>query len=380
MKKGIIPEGTRDLITNECFIKDKLTNKINNVFSKWGYEEVITPTVEFYSTFDYEDGLKEEQMYKFFDTKGRILVLRPDMTIPIARVVCTKLKDYEVPIRLRYKANVFRVNETLVGKRNEYTDCGIELIGLDRKEGDLEVLVTALEAMKEIGLQDYKIEIGNNNFFNNAISNLNLEKQELDKIAELIERKSLPALESYINNINLDESTKVFFKSLPWLFGGEEVLAKGEEIAFNEGMLDSISYLKDIYNDLKELGYGEYITFDLGMIPGVNYYTGIIFRGYATGAGKAVLNGGRYDNLLNKFQRDEKAIGFSINIDELVPLVKEQFINDEVCLEIIYGYDNRIKAIKKAKELINQNIKVVLKIDENSKEIIVKERRKQNGN
>ncbi|NYC31886.1 ATP phosphoribosyltransferase regulatory subunit HisZ [Clostridium saccharobutylicum] len=116
-KKNILPEGTRDLILDECIIKRFLERNIDGIFEKWGYKEVITPTLEFYETFNYNSqSLKEEDMYKFFDNRGRILVLRPDMTIPIARVVETKLKDSKIPIKLRYTSNVFRVHASLGGR------------------------------------------------------------------------------------------------------------------------------------------------------------------------------------------------------------------------------------------------------------------------
>ena len=122
--KYMIPEGTRDLILQDCKAKKKLQKDIESILDKWGYEEIVTPTIEFYQTFNSGfQNLKEEDVYKFFDSKGRILVLRPDMTIPIARVCATKFNNTDKPIRLRYCSDVFRVHESLGGKKNEYTDC-----------------------------------------------------------------------------------------------------------------------------------------------------------------------------------------------------------------------------------------------------------------
>lgn len=113
-QRNVLPEGTRDLILNECIVKKQLERDIDELFNKWGYKEVITPTVEYYETFNHNSNtLREEDMYKFFDNKGRILVLRPDMTVPIARVVETKLKDTDLPIKLRYNSNIFRVHKSL---------------------------------------------------------------------------------------------------------------------------------------------------------------------------------------------------------------------------------------------------------------------------
>ena len=350
--KYLIREGTRDLILGECLIKKKLQQDIEGVLDKWGYKEVVTPTIEFYRTFNSEfQSLKEEDMYKFFDDKGRIMVLRPDMTIPIARVVGTNFKDSNPPLRFRYTANVFRVNESLGGKKNEYTDCGVELIGLTDEESDLEILVTALDSLKVLKNNNFKFEIGNINFFNAAVSDLDLSEEEREKLAELIDTKSLKSLEDYLEELNVSEDYKAFFKKLPWLFGGEEVLAEGKKYAFNDELKKNIEYLEKLGNSLKELGYGDMLTFDLGMVPGLNYYTGIIFRGYFEGVGVTVLSGGRYDNLISQFGRDIPAVGFSIKLDSLLGVIEYDDTKKPSKYKIYYGKGYALEAIKKAKLL-----------------------------
>lgn len=371
--KHLIPEGTRDLILGECLIKKNLQNNIEGVLDKWGYKEVVTPTIEFYNTFNSEfQSLKDEELFKFFDNKGRILVLRPDMTIPIARVVGTKFKDANPPLRFRYTANVFRVNESLGGKKNEYTDCGVELIGLSDEESDLEILVTALDSLKVLKNNNFKFEIGNINFFNAAISELDLDKEEINKLAELIDKKNLKSLENYLNELNLSEDYKEFFNKLPWLFGGEDVLIEGKKYAFNDELKNIIEYLEKLSSSLKKLGYEDMLTFDLGMVPGLNYYTGIIFRGYVEGVGVTVLSGGRYDNLISKFGRDIPAVGFSIKIDALLDVIEEESKKEKKYV-IYYGNSYSLEAIKKAKTLRNLGFVVELIPDNNLQGIDVKE-------
>ena len=204
-KKNVLPEGTRDLILDECVVKRAIERDIDSMFEAWGYKEVITPTVEFYETFNNNfQTLNEEDMYKFFDNRGRILVLRPDMTIPIARVVQTKLRDAEFPLKLRYISNVFRVHESFGGKRNEFTDCGIELVGLEDKKADLEILVLALEALKKLELDDFKLEIGNIGFLKEILNDLNITKEQKETIAQFIEDKNLKSLEDYLSELNID--------------------------------------------------------------------------------------------------------------------------------------------------------------------------------
>lgn len=381
MKKNIIPEGTRDLIGDECSTRESLTQKVKGVFTKWGYSEVITPTVEYYNTFHYKtQSLKEEEMYKFFDDKGKILVLRPDMTVPIARVVATKLKDYNTPIRLRYESNVYRVNESLGGKRNEYTDCGVELIGLDSKSSDLEILVTALQVLKVVNVEEYKLEIGDINFFNSSINSLGLNEDEKVKLAELIEKKSLKSLEDFVEGLNIEEDKKQFFKRLPWLFGGKEVLEECRKFIFNDDMEKSLKYLKDLYEKLEALGFGGLITVDLGMVPRLDYYTGIIFRGYVKGAGNTVLSGGRYDNLIKVFGRDEKAIGFSINIDCLIPLVKYESVINKNKFRVVFNKENETLAMKKGLEILENGGVIKMMPSEEVREVKILNWEDNNGN
>lgn len=353
-KKNILPEGTRDLILDECIIKRKLERDIDSLFEKWGYKEVITPTLEFYETFNYNSQtLKEEDMYKFFDNRGRILVLRPDMTIPIARVVQTKLKDTEFPIKLRYTANVFRVHESLGGKRNEYTDCGIEFVGIEDKKSDLEILVLALEALKKLGLNDFKLEIGNIGIFNGAFKDLQMSQEDKEIIAKFIEEKNLKNLEDYLAGLEMADEYKNFFNKLPWLFGDKQIINEAKNLVFNEEIKESLEYLEELYNQLEALGYGDNVTFDLGMVPRLNYYTGIIFRGYGEGHGNILLSGGRYDNLIEFSKVYVPAIGFSIDINSVISTfeLNEELIKNENVYKIYYSDKDRIEAIKKSEEL-----------------------------
>ncbi|OOM74630.1 ATP phosphoribosyltransferase regulatory subunit [Clostridium puniceum] len=371
-KKNMLPEGTRDLILDECIIKRALERDVDSIFEKWGYKEVITPTLEFYETFNHDSQtLREEDMYKFFDNRGRILVLRPDMTIPIARVVETKLKETEFPIKLRYTSNVFRVHESLGGKRNEYTDCGIEFIGLEDKKSDLEVLVLALEALKKLGLRDFKLEIGNIGFFNGAFKTLEIDQEYKEVIAQFIEDKNLKSLEDYLCNLDIKEEYRKFFNKLPWMFGDKKILEEAKKLAFNDNIKENLEYLEELYSQLESLGYGENVTFDLGMVPRLNYYTGIIFRGYGEGVGNTLLRGGRYDKLIKSSNDYIPAIGFSIDVNSVIENFKQNGNRNENqnVYKIYYNLENRIEAIKKSEELRNQGYIVDLLPKEHIKKI-----------
>ena len=292
------------------------------------------------------------------------------MTIPISRIIETKLKDTELPIKLRYTSNVFRVHESLGGKRNEYTDCGVELVGLNAEKSDLEILVLALEALKKLGLKDFKLEIGNIGFFNGAFKNLEIDEEFKEVIAQFIENKNLKNLEDYLDSIEIKDEYKAFFNKLPWMFGDKEILNEAKKLAFNDEIKENLNYLENIYYELELLGYGENVTFDLGMVPRLNYYTGIIFRGYGEGLGKTVLRGGRYDNLIEISKNKIPAVGFSIDIDSVIPSIKlNSNIEENNYYKVLYNKKDKINAIKKSEELRKQGYIVDLLPDENIKEI-----------
>ena len=338
----------RDFTVDECKRRNKIIETITERFSKWGYSEVSTPIVEYYKTFNHKtQDLKEEEMYKFFDSRGRILVLRPDMTVPVARLVNTKLKDMKLPLKLFYNAEVFRVHDSFEGKRNEYLDCGIELIGASGEKTDLEVLVTALEVLKALDTKkEFKLEIGNVNILKSALKDMNLSIDNQNKVIELINKKSLTSLREYLDDIEIRKEYKEFLNKFPWLFGGYEMIKKAKGLAFNEDMKKNIEYLENLYLNLQKLGYEKYLSVDISMVPRVNYYSGIIFKGYVKEIGSTVIRGGRYDNLLESFGKSIPAIGFSVDVNLLIDSCDyEEKVNSE---KIILSKDNYLEELRKA--------------------------------
>ena len=353
----------RDFTVDECKRRNKIIETITERFSKWGYSEVSTPIVEYYKTFNHKtQDLKEEEMYKFFDSRGRILVLRPDMTVPVARLVNTKLKDMKLPLKLFYNAEVFRVHESFEGKRNEYLDCGIELIGASGEKTDLEVLVTALEVLKALDTKkEFKLEIGNVNILKSALKDMNLSIDNQNKVIELINKKSLTSLREYLDDIEIRKEYKEFLNKFPWLFGGYEMIKKAKGLAFNEDMKKNIEYLENLYLNLQKLGYEKYLSVDISMVPRVNYYSGIIFKGYVKEIGSTVIRGGRYDNLLESFGKSIPAIGFSVDVNLLIDSCDyEEKVNSE---KIILSKDNYLEELRKAinKTRTGEKIEIIYK-------------------
>ncbi|MFP3122842.1 ATP phosphoribosyltransferase regulatory subunit [Ectobacillus funiculus] len=319
------PSGTRDVLFEECTLKEEIEQRLRRVFISRGYEEVRTPTIEFYDVFSFRNRpIDEEKMYKFFDHHGRILVLRPDMTIPIARVVgSTMMKP---PLKLTYSGNIFRANKSMTGKYNELTQTGIEIIGVDNLRAEIECIVSAITALQDVGLTQFKIEIGQVKLYKSIVKKLSLTEEDEAILREYIENKSYTGLSQFLEEKKFDQNdeTVQLLQRLPRLFGGLDVIDEAESLAANAEMKEAIQRVRDIYETVERLGYGHYISVDLGMIQNLDYYTGVIFRGYAHEVGDEILSGGRYDELMEHFGESLPATGLALEVDQIVRVLKEQ--------------------------------------------------------
>ncbi len=318
MKKNdlITPEGTRDLLFDECIARREAEQMLNTLFTQTGYSEVVTPGIEFYDLFSSSTRhFKQENMYKLVDSKGRIIVMRPDSTIPIARLAASRLKDTGFPLRLFYNQSVYENNALLKGRSDEITQAGIELLGGEnKKRADYEALSIAVEALSGFDCENFRLEIGHIGYFKTLMDKLDVDSDVKEDIRTLISTKNYPVLNDLLDDIG---DTKVVnaLKQLPRLFGGVDVLDRAAALYTDDKISDILDNLREVFNSLSSLGYEGKISLDLGIVSHIDYYTGIVFRGYLSTIGEAVLKGGRYDNLVGEFGRQCNAVGFGVNVD-----------------------------------------------------------------
>ena len=308
------PEGTRDFLFAECSAMDDVCGRIEKVFVGRGFKRVITPGIEFYDVFSLPcSGIAQEDMFKMTDNKGRLLVARPDSTLPIARMVSTRLQNNVMPVRLYYKQAVYRNNPTLMGKSNELMQMGVELLGVKGVRADLEIITTAVKALSSVAT-DFRVELGHAEVFDALSDELDINENEKEKIRLSIEGKNYSALNNLLDKLQPCQAVSAI-RSLPSLFGGEEVFDKARDICRGTKAAAALDYLHKIYDSLLTLGLGDKLIIDLGLVQRNDYYTGIVFTGYINGIGDAVLSGGRYDELLSEFDMPMGAAGFAIDTD-----------------------------------------------------------------
>lgn len=319
----ITPEGSRDYLFEECDDRRKVEHILSNLYKDYGYRKVITPAIEYFDVFSNGNtGIEAQDMYKLSDEEGRTTVLRPDNTMPIARMVATRLNKEELPVRLYYNQSVYVRSKVLYGRPNEMAQSGIEVIGDGSPESDIEVLKMAIECLNRCDLNSFKIELGNAAYFNAILDKMDVSVVVKNDITNLIESKNYAALGDLLDKIGDTPETKIIRK-LPRLFGDDSVINEAKALYNDENSNNALDYLKSVYDKLVYAGLQDYIMIDLGLVNRSNYYTGIIFHGYAQGSGLTVLSGGRYDNLLGEFGMNAPAIGFAVEVSALCETIRE---------------------------------------------------------
>ncbi len=308
----ITPEGTKDILFQESKTQRLIERRLAGLFEQAGYSEVMTPGVEYFDAMGKTSyGIPQEEMFKATDNTGRLIVMRPDSTLPIARMAASRLKDAKLPVRLFYSQPVYRNNPDLSGRNNEIFQMGIELLGCTGMDADIEAISLAVKAMDSF-ISGYRVEIGNALLFSHLSSRLNASVDTIEAMREYIEAKNYAGLDELLDSLQSSKEVEAIRK-LPRLFGGYEIFSEAEALCGDAETVAMFDYMKKLYASLCELGLEDKIMLDLGLVQLHDYYSGIIFSIYAEESGDAVIVGGRYDNLLGRFGRDLPAIGFSVD-------------------------------------------------------------------
>lgn len=350
-----IPYGTRDYLPAEAADKRRVESAIAAAFAAWGYDEVVTPTIEYLDNLTMGSGAAlEPHMFKLFDKDNRTLALRHEMTTPIARLAASRLKDASLPLRLSYISDVYRYEQAQAGRQCEFFQAGVELMGSDNAAADAEVIALAIRTIVAAGLDDFTVCLGQVNYIRAVLRELGLDDEGRRLVERAMEKHDLVGLEKIARELELSETAAAIIMELPVLHGGPELLAKAEALTGSEDAQAAISNLKNIYALLDDYGVADRVVFDLGVIRDFGYYTGMVFEAYAPGLGFPLAGGGRYDNLLSDFGRPCPATGFALGIDRLM-LAKERQGQGAVRVArdvyVGYGTGNSSEAIRKAMEL-----------------------------
>lgn len=306
-----IPMGVQDYLPNEFVFKNKIEHDALDVILGAGYNQIETPIIEYMDIFCTAGAFDQEDMFKLSDDKGSALVLRPDMTIPAARLAATKFKDLD-KLKLCYKGKVFHFKRDNPWELKELTQIGIENMGTKSTKADAEVINISYQCVKSAGLNNFQIDIGQVDFYNGLMQEAGLSEEESKQLSKFVEQKDTIAIELLLQQLNITGAMKNQLMNLPSLFGGLEALDSAYKYTDNERCRKAVENLSVIINSL-DSEVKDSISIDFSMVQSIHYYTGIIFKGISDRLGTPILTGGRYDNLTSCFGRQMPATGFALD-------------------------------------------------------------------
>ncbi len=358
------PDGVRDIYGNECGERKIIANKIHSKMKSFGYEDIETPTFEYFDVFAEEINTSDaKQLFKFFDSEGNTLVLRPDFTPSIARCASKVMLDDGKPIRVCYEGSAFLNTSSLQGKLKENCNIGVELMNEPSVYADAEMIALLIESLKATGLNEFQVSIGDADYYKGICEEAGISVETEEQIREQIIGKNYFAAENIMNEKEVPEKYKNLIVKVSEFIGSDDALNKAMGEVTNERSLNAIKRLKELYKVLTLYNVEKYVSFDLGILSKFNYYTGVIFSAYTYGVGDAIAKGGRYDNLLGKYGKDAPSIGFSIILDDLMAALYRQDIElpDNTKPEVIeFNGSNFEENLAKCMELRAAGKEVVL--------------------
>ncbi|MFS0749073.1 ATP phosphoribosyltransferase regulatory subunit [Oceanobacillus sp. 1P07AA] len=349
--------------------KSNVIKQIQNRFYTYGYDQIETPLFEDYDMYSNVQGtVHQDDMVKVIHPSGKVLVLRPDVTIPITRqYVETDMNNHYQ--RFSYVLDIFRYNETQQAYR---TQAGVEFFGDESPEADAEVIALAIDSLKDLKVTPFKLEIGHSGIYKELLAQADLSSQEQQTLHALIQSKNISETSSFLNHLPLDQDLKQKIELIPMLYGDPStVIEKAQALVTNEKMQNVVNTLFEVYSLLKDYQIEEYISLNLGLINNMNYYSGIIFQGFTEQIGQPILMGGRYDHLSLQFENEIPAVGFAFEVDKLLTVIAQEdnSLIKQADFLIEYQSNCRQDALLLAKKIRQANQRVVIQPIEISSEL-----------
>lgn len=337
----MIPEGMRDVLPAEAGSLQLLADTLRSRFSAYGYGPVRTPTLEFAETFEALDDDTLRAGYRVFDDRGRVLLLRTDMTVPIARLAATRCREKPLPLRFSYVADSYRLPAPNRREDGQFTQAGVELLGAGSAAADAELVVLLCDALRATGLRDFKVALGTVAFHASLVDGLRLPEDQAEAALDALAERDYPLLESILSNAGVDAEAVVALQRAIALGGGDEALSQARRLAGRTGGIHVLDRLDEVGDLVEDAGFGDFIELDVGLTPDIDYYTGLLIEAYAPEAGFPLATGGRYDDLLSQHGWDIPGAGFAISLDRLHAALEHEGLQPvgRTALHVAGGFD-----------------------------------------
>ncbi|MGZ0051845.1 ATP phosphoribosyltransferase regulatory subunit [Brevibacillus gelatini] len=364
------PLGMRDILPESLAKQRHLEWALRHCIERWGYEEISTPSLEYYDTVGMASATLTDRMFRLLDKQGHTVVLRPDMTTPIARVVSSLYKDVPLPIRLFYQANVFRAQEKEAGRNAEFFQTGIELIGDGSVDADAEAIALAVFCLRAAGVETFRIAIGHVDFVDGLLEDVIDEEEVRQQFRQYLHERDFVGFRQLLETVAIDSEGKKRLDALLRLRGGKSKIAEARELAGDGKAGRAVETIASLWEALEAYGVTDDLLLDFNLIINLNYYTGVVFEGYAADLGSPLLGGGRYDQLLAQFGRSAPATGFAIKMDRLLTVTPSLRDQEPKRILLLYTEARRSEALAKAQQLRADSQVVVTRLVAGKAEIM----------
>ncbi|MDQ0233378.1 ATP phosphoribosyltransferase regulatory subunit [Metabacillus malikii] len=352
------PLGMVDTLPNLYEVKKNTRQAMTKTIEQWGFRFIETPTLEYYETVGVQSAILDQQLFKLLDQQGHTLVLRPDMTAPIARVAASKLYNNLYPLRLAYSANVYRAQQREGGRPAEFEQVGVEFIGDGTTSADAEVIALMVSTLKEAGLDNFKIAIGHIGYANALFKEVLGNQERADVLRRFLYEKNYVGYREHVKGLSLSSIDKDRLLKLLSFRGDIDKVEEANSLVSTNEAQQALQEINQLWSTLEEFEVTNYVKLDLNIVSHMSYYTGILFEVYAENVGFLIGNGGRYDHLFEKFNRAAPATGFGLRIDRLIEALNVEVNPQLQC--VIYSPERRKEAIEHANELREANKRVVM--------------------
>jgi ATP phosphoribosyltransferase regulatory subunit len=343
----MIPEGMRDVLPPESGRLRAVEDSLRARFAAYGYGEVRTPWLEFAETLQSADDDTLAAGYRLHDERGHELMVRTDMTVPVARMAADRCDDDPLPLRFSYVAPCIRPWAPQRGQDGEFQQAGVELLGLDSAEADAECVALLCDALAGLGLRDFTVTLGSAAYQRALIDSLGLPPEDRQTFKEALGDRDYPLVESIAGNADVEyDVLKALWRILE-LSGGEEILGQARKLARSDVMETAVARLGRVRDLVEETGSGDRLAFDFGLMQDLGYYSGLIVEAYAPGVGLPLATGGRYDGLLARFDWDIPGVGFAVAVDRAADALDEagvELVGTPAAVAFVGGLEAPVRA------------------------------------
>lgn len=351
------PLGMRDDFPFIAKKKAELRTNGTSIIQQAGYDLLQTPTLEYYETIGKISAIADNALFKLLDSQGETLVLRPEMTSPIARVAAAKLLKEKMPVRLGYYSNVFRAQKREGGRPAEFEQMGVELIGDDSLYADAEVIILAWNILKDLNIESSRFVIGHTQLLQLILEDFGLDQLQIEKVRSAFVSKNSVGFESLVNELPIEPSKRESFIGL---------IATSTVDEWQQWIEPHNAKQNSLFEDMKKLekildrsGLSDAVTYDLSFNSHMTYYTGLVFEVYGAGSGFPLGNGGRYDGLMKQFGLQVGATGFGLRVDRLLEIISAVPEQEDHIL-ILFDEQHEDQAYDDAQKLRQQGSRVTL--------------------